>query len=89
MALRAIEVADARFGLDAAGARRIATCLRAVADEGVTVLVATHDPAVAAFCNDSLVFDGPALRHRERPAGALRRGGEPPGRDPSAPDGSE
>jgi len=48
--------------LDAARAKMIASRLRTIADGGVGILVATHDPAVAAFCDSVLQLEDGALR---------------------------
>lgn len=55
--------------LDAETAGRIVARFRAVADEGVAVLVATHDPQVAAACDVVYEFDGPGLVMQEPVAG--------------------
>lgn len=57
-------------GLDAQACARIVRELRRLADEGVTVVLSTHDLDVAAACADeaTLVFDGQAICTQEVPA---------------------
>ena len=57
-------------GLDARACARIVRELRRLADEGVTVVLSTHDLDVAASCADeaTLIFDGQAICTQEVPA---------------------
>ena len=57
-------------GLDAMACSRIVRELRKLADEGVSLVLSTHDLDVAASCADeaTLIFDGQAICTQEVPA---------------------
>ena len=56
-------------GLDARACAQVVKALRSLADEGVTIVLSTHDLDVAAACADeaTLVFDGQAICTQEVP----------------------
>ena len=59
--------------LDEGNALHVVAELRALADEGRVVVIATHDPAVARACDREYVLDeGRITSERHRVAGAAR-----------------
>ncbi len=58
--------------LDSVRAAQITARLRAVADDGVAVLVATHDPAVTESCDFVQRFDGSTLVPQLQQPGDVR-----------------
>ena len=50
-------------GLDALSCAKVVRAMRSLADEGVTIVLSTHDLDVAASCADeaTLIFDGQSI----------------------------